>query len=175
MYSGGGYPISKGGRLKFSFRGLKFTNFQDHPTELNLRISMPKTKYTKDPIHTVPLYGLSKMKKVISEAFPELTEFGFTDSRLCWYTDTIDEDYVVDYVPGYSKSLFLCTGGCGHAFKFLPILGRDQFSSLWKWRVVEEGKDNNGLSEGENGPREMSRLRLATPLDFAMQKVASRL
>ncbi|KAI8649199.1 DAO domain-containing protein [Fusarium keratoplasticum] len=184
-YSGGGYPISKGGRLKFSFRGLKFTNFQDHPTEPNLRISIPRTKYTKDPIHTVPLYGLSKMKKVISEAFPELVKFGFTDSRLCWYTDTIDEDYVVDYVPGYSKSLFLCTGGCGHAFKFLPILGRhiknqlegvqDQFTSLWKWRVAEDGKDNNGLSEGESGPREMSRLRLATPLDFAMQKVASRL
>ncbi|KAM6529208.1 hypothetical protein FALCPG4_007354 [Fusarium falciforme] len=35
-YSGGGYPIFKGGRLKFSFQGLKFTNCQDHPMDPNL-------------------------------------------------------------------------------------------------------------------------------------------
>ncbi|KAH6974176.1 FAD dependent oxidoreductase [Ilyonectria sp. MPI-CAGE-AT-0026] len=170
-YSGGGYPISKEGRLKFSFRGRKFTNFQDHPTEAGLRISTPRTKYSKDPINTVPLYGLLRMKEVVAQAFPELVEFGFSDSRLCWYTDTIDEDYIIDYVPGYSDSLFMCTGGCGHAFKFLPILGRhvknqleripDQFTPLWKWRVVEEGKPSNGLSEGETGPRDMSKLKMA--------------
>lgn len=50
------------------------------------------------------------MKEVVAQAFPELVEFGFTESRvrepllerlvcvdsddaqLCWYTDTIDED-----------------------------------------------------------------------------------
>ena len=46
------------------------------------RISTPRTKYTKDPIDTVPMYGLSRMKKVIHQAFPELAEFGFTDSRV---------------------------------------------------------------------------------------------
>ncbi|KPM45240.1 hypothetical protein AK830_g1280 [Neonectria ditissima] len=179
-YSGGGYPISKEGRLKFSFRGRKFTNFQDHPTEAGLRISTPRTKYSKDPINTVPLYGLFRMKEVVVQAFPELVEFGFSDSRLCWYTDTIDEDYVIDYVPGYSESLFICTGGCGHAFKFLPILGRhvknqlerigDQFTPVWKWRVVEEGKESNGLSEGEAGPRDMVKLKMANPLDFSLTK-----
>ncbi|KAM5341440.1 hypothetical protein ACJ41O_014471 [Fusarium nematophilum] len=190
-YSGGGYPISKEGRLKFSSRGRKTIRrsqtcmswFVLEPLWIvslyqHRRISTPRTKYSENPINTVPLYGLSRMKKVVSEAFPELVEFGFTNSRLCWYTDTIDEDYVVDYVPGSSKSLFICTGGCGHAFKFLPILGRhvknqlegvpDQFSPVWKWRVVEEGKHNNGLSEGADGPREMSRLKMANPLDFAM-------
>lgn len=38
----------------------------------------------------------------------------------------------------------------------------DQFTSLWKWRVAELGESNNGLSEGENGPREMSRVEMAT-------------
>lgn len=28
------------------------------------------------------MYGLSRMKRVIHEAFPELAEFGFTDSRV---------------------------------------------------------------------------------------------
>lgn len=61
----------------------QFTNFQDHPTEPNLRISTPRTKYTKEPINTVPLYGLKLMKEIIAQALPELVEFGFTDSRVC--------------------------------------------------------------------------------------------
>ncbi|KFX99697.1 hypothetical protein V490_01708 [Pseudogymnoascus sp. VKM F-3557] len=184
-YQGGSFPITKEGRLKFGFRGCKFTNFQDHPTEPNLRISTPKTKYTKESINTVPLYGLKLMKEIIAQALPELVEFGFTDSRLCWYTDSIDNNYVIDYVPGYSDSLFICTGGSGHGFKFLPILGRhvknqierrpDNFTSLWKWRVVEEGKFNNGLEQGETGPREMSRLGMAEPHDFKFGPAGSKL
>ncbi|KAJ3456574.1 hypothetical protein MRS44_016597 [Fusarium solani] len=180
-YQGGGFPISKEGRLKFGFRGRKFTNFQAHPTQPDLRISTPRTKYTEKRINTVPLYGLSRMKEVIAQAFPELTEFGFTDSRLCWYTDSIDNDYVIDYVPGYSDSLFICTGGSGHGFKFLPVLGKhvknqiervpDQFTPVWKWRVVQQGKPNNGLSEGEDGPREMSKLKMASAQDFKMKRV----
>lgn len=37
----------------------------------------------------------------------------------------------------------------------------DQFTTAWKWRVAEEGKPNNGLLEGETGPREMSRVEMA--------------
>ena len=37
----------------------------------------------------------------------------------------------------------------------------DRFTSLWKWRTVEEGKQCNGLEEGEAGPREMSKLNMA--------------
>lgn len=37
----------------------------------------------------------------------------------------------------------------------------DRFTPLWKWRTVEEGKKCNGLEEGEAGPREMSKLKLA--------------
>jgi len=77
----------------------------------------------------------------------------------------------------------------GHGFKFLPILGRvsywrtdtlfsdltirlqhvrnqlervpDQFTRLWKWRVTGEGKVCNGLEEGETGPRELSKVKMA--------------
>ncbi|KAJ0352115.1 hypothetical protein COL154_012655 [Colletotrichum chrysophilum] len=169
-YQGGGFPISKEGRLKFGFRGRKFTNFQDHPTEPNLRISTPRTKYTEKPIDTVPLYGLCRMKEVIAEAFPELVEFGFTDSRLCWYTDSIDNDYVIDYVPGYSKSLFICTGGSDLQHVKNQLEGiPDEFTPFWEWRVAKEGHDNNGLSEGEDGPREVSKVEMADRADFKLE------
>ncbi|KAF3002357.1 hypothetical protein E8E14_007986 [Neopestalotiopsis sp. 37M] len=173
---GYGMPITKDGRIKFGFRGRKFTNFEDHPTEPDLRISTPRTKYTDKPIETVPLYGLSLIKEQLNMAFPELREFGFQESRLCWYTDSIDNDYVIDYVPGYSNSLFISTGGSGHAFKFLPILGRhvknqierevDQFTPLWKWRVAQDGQDNNGLSDGATSFRNLINVEMADEEDF---------
>lgn len=38
----------------------------------------------------------------------------------------------------------------------------DQFTPFWKWRVAKEGKPNNGLADGADGPREISKLELAS-------------
>ncbi|CCO31994.1 hypothetical protein BN14_06046 [Rhizoctonia solani AG-1 IB] len=46
--------------------------------------------------------------------------------RLCFepdLLDTIDEDWIIDYHPDHPR-LLLATGGSGHGFKFLPVLGR---------------------------------------------------
>ena len=80
----------------------------------------------------------------------------FTRVRKCWYNDTPALDFVVDYHPSYGKSLFVATGGCDHAFKFLPIIGEkivalalhkrgdtsaslpaslEELSDLWKFPV----------------------------------------
>jgi sarcosine oxidase/L-pipecolate oxidase len=42
----------------------------------------------------------------------------------------------------------------------------DKFTPLWKWRIAEEGKKCNGLEEGEAGPREMSKSKLAKRKDI---------
>jgi sarcosine oxidase/L-pipecolate oxidase len=42
---------------------------------------------------------------------------------MCWYTDSPDGDWVIGHYPGDS-GLVLATGGSGHAFKFLPTLGK---------------------------------------------------
>lgn len=42
---------------------------------------------------------------------------------MCWYIDSWDNSFIIDYVPGYSKTLFVASGGSGHGFKFLPVLG----------------------------------------------------
>ncbi|KAK9450167.1 FAD dependent oxidoreductase [Limtongia smithiae] len=47
----------------------------------------------------------------------------FSKARICWYNDTPSHDFLFDYMPGVSN-LFIATGGSGHAFKFLPVLGK---------------------------------------------------
>lgn len=39
-----------------------------------------------------------------------------TFTRMCYYSDVVDGDWVFDYCPKYSSLLF-ATGGAGHAFK----------------------------------------------------------
>lgn len=69
----------------------------------------------------------------------------FSGSRLCWYTDTPNADYLITYHPRH-RGLFLATGGSGHGFKFLPVLGHRIVE------VLEIGANEESILE--NGPRE---------------------
>ncbi|EJD39037.1 FAD dependent oxidoreductase [Auricularia subglabra TFB-10046 SS5] len=62
-------------------------------------------------------------RAVIREIFPELGNRQFDSGRMCWYTDTADENWIIDFHPKY-QNVLLVTGGSGHGFKFLPNIGR---------------------------------------------------
>lgn len=57
-----------------------------------------------------PLYGY------LQSIYPEFGGLPLLTTRLCWYTDTPDENWIIDEHPDVS-GLFLATGGSGHAFK----------------------------------------------------------
>ena len=77
-------------------------------------------------------------------------------TRLCWYLDTATSDFLACYHPEL-ESLFVATGGSGHAFKFLPVLGKSIVDVLdgtdaqsqagfWtqKWAWPSPQRDANG-------------------------------
>lgn len=53
---------------------------------------------------------------------PAIHDRPFTSTRVCWYSDTRTADFIIDYHPEW-EGLFVATGGSGHGFKFLPVLG----------------------------------------------------
>lgn len=91
----------------------------------------------------------------------------FTYTRLCWYTDTPTGDFLIDWPPlpssdnAVNRSLFVATGGSGHGFKFLPILGQyivdaiegtldSEYAALWAWpsdKWLKEEHDLGGEEE----------------------------
>ena len=71
---------------------------------------------------------MNVIKRAISELFPDLRDIGITDTRMCFYTDSLDDSFVVDYVPGHDGSLFVASGGSGHGAKHLPVLGEVRLS-----------------------------------------------
>ncbi len=42
--------------------------------------------------------------------------------KMCFYTLTKDENFLIDFHPEF-KNVVLATGGSGHAFKFIPLIG----------------------------------------------------
>jgi len=55
--------------------------------------------------------------------YPDLAEKPFKSTRLCWYNDTPDGNWIIGRHPA-NPSIILATGGSGHAYKFLPVIGR---------------------------------------------------
>lgn len=43
--------------------------------------------------------------------------------KTCIYTNTPDENFILDFVPGYEKDVVVATGFSGHGFKFSSVVG----------------------------------------------------
>ena len=43
--------------------------------------------------------------------------------KTCMYTNTPDENFVIDFLPGYDKDVAIATGFSGHGFKFASVVG----------------------------------------------------
>jgi len=71
----------------------------------------------------IPLSEAQMLRASLHEVFPDLAEKPVSSTRLCWYTDSPDSDWIIDVHPSDS-GLVLATAGSGHAYKFLPIIGR---------------------------------------------------
>jgi sarcosine oxidase len=43
--------------------------------------------------------------------------------KTCLYTNTPDEDFIIDFLPGYDQKVIIAAGFSGHGFKFASVLG----------------------------------------------------
>ncbi|CAG8983649.1 hypothetical protein HYALB_00004080 [Hymenoscyphus albidus] len=129
--------------------------------EKTITVSRPVTNYD-NPNLWIPSEGEEACKKAVAEMIPSVAGRPFTQSRICWYTDTPTGDFLISYHPTYSN-LFLATGGSGHGFKFLPVIGDKivdclkgncpaEFKDKWAWKeVVENVVTEDGSRGGRSG------------------------
>lgn len=103
-------------------------------------ISAPATHLTSPPAQSIPPADEAALRAAMLEMvpLPGLRDRPFRETKLCWYTDTTDGDFIIDYHPDY-RSLFLATGGSGHGFKFLPVIG-DRIAATMFGRCPEAFK-----------------------------------
>ncbi|GMF97548.1 hypothetical protein BVG19_g251 [[Candida] boidinii] len=162
-----GFPV-KHGYFKIGFRGIKWTN------AVGSTNSVVKTAYSDLPETNIPLYGLNVIKAFLKENVPEISKI--TKTRLCWYSDTEDNDFLISYCPYYEDdSLFVVAGDSGHSFMMFGSIGKtitsildkkgDPFlTNLFSWE--REREKLNVINLGESDPRALKHQKMATPLDW---------
>ncbi|KAI8937045.1 hypothetical protein NX059_006264 [Plenodomus lindquistii] len=115
----------------------------EDPNE-TITVSLPYTS-VDDPSQAVPHEAQRQCRDFLTAIHPSLAvpSRPFTKSKICWYTDTRNGDFLISYHPKY-KGLFVATGGSGHGFKFLPVIGDsivecvegrtpEDFKGKWNW------------------------------------------
>lgn len=172
------------GYMKVISRQTKYTN--PVKTEDGRVVSIPTTRNSDPPTNLIPKHTLEQIKDFLIIFFPDLVEAGIKlESRMLWYTDTINNDYIYDFVPG-KKNLFVACGGSGHAFKMLPVLGRflvnkiegeeNFYTKLFKWRDPKDFKnDVNGLKEGLNSKRIYTKQEISTEKDLVFENIEDKI
>lgn len=136
-------PDPKTNLLKLCPMGGGYIN-----TELSTGVSKAPNALTR----FVPYEDELKMKELLRQTLPHLADRPLVEKSLCWFADTDDSDFIIDYVPHTSSSVIIMTGDSGHGFKMFPIVGRwvqdllnvsgpQQTIERWRWR---EPKSVNG-------------------------------
>lgn len=158
-----GLPRTPDGIVKVAFRGAKWTSYTRESRISGQPLSFPKTDVTK-----IPAEAMRVLRTFCQENMPDLLELELEYERLCWYTDSVDNSFLIAYVPG-TEGLVVASGGSGHGFKFLPVLGQHvvdviegkdtEYTELFAWRSVPDGK-RNGLEEGPGGWRTLDKQRM---------------
>lgn len=78
----------------------------------------------RKPQRHIPPGFENQMFQYLVDRFPTLrTKSSNLQTRVCHYSDTEDENWVIDHAPGPVDNVILATGDSGHGFKFLPTIG----------------------------------------------------
>ena len=92
--------------------GLKFA--WHHPAE------------ETNPDHVNRIISKEEIEKLIqqvAEYIPAVAEADIVAAKTCLYTNTADENFIIDYLPGYEKDVTIACGFSGHGFKFVSVVG----------------------------------------------------
>lgn len=140
-------PAQEGGKRDWVLKVARHAFGYANPTTVapeggeDIAVSLPAAIFSP-----IPAEGNKACRSFLQKTIPWLGDRPFCGTRICWYADTPGGDFLVDYHPGY-EGLFLATGGSGHGFKFLPVLGgkivealegnlEAELAALWRWPVV---------------------------------------
>lgn len=141
-------PTTRIMKICLTGRGIK-RSVAD-PFNDNMEISLPRF-HSENPRDTIPESYVFHFRKLLNKYTPSLKNHEFFGSKVCWYGDTENSQFLIDRVPNYNN-LYIATGDSGHGYKFFPNIGKYIFQMIdgtldidikdsWKW----ESRLNNKM------------------------------
>ncbi|KAI5465279.1 FAD dependent oxidoreductase [Mariannaea sp. PMI_226] len=101
----------------------------------------------------LPEHDEAQLRRLLAQTLPSLADRPLVKKSLCWFADTKDSDFIIDYVPGTDSSVIALSGDSGHGFKMFPIFGSwvkdlllaadgKQQESRWRWKTPASNGDS---------------------------------
>ncbi|KAL4805778.1 FAD dependent oxidoreductase [Aspergillus unguis] len=149
-------PHEKTGYLKVACHSFGYTL---STSAANKTVSSPPSRAIPARADFIPKEGMDRLLAGLKEILPDIATRGFEKTCLCWYNETPTGDFIFDYHPDY-KNLFIATGGTGHAFKFLPVIGKyiagafqrtlsPELTEKWKFHTEYRDSARESLFTGD--------------------------
>jgi sarcosine oxidase / L-pipecolate oxidase len=144
-------PDPKTNLLKICPMGGGYIN-----TDPKTRVSLPPS-LAESAI--LPSEDERRIRQLLRQTLPALANRPLVKKSLCWFADTADSDFIIDFVPQTSSSVILLSGDSGHGFKMFPIFGEwvrnllespdnKQEIARWRWKHPKsQGQNANWGSD----------------------------
>lgn len=116
-----------------SIRTTGFYGFPPHPITGHCKVGYHGPGYALPPgaVTQEVLSALAKhtrdldeprFRAFVRELLPALNDAPHTEHKMCMYVDSLDADFVIDRDVQF-RNVVVASGGSGHGFKFMPVLG----------------------------------------------------
>ena len=98
---------------KFSVpEGMKFARHypgdETNPDHVNRNITKKET---------------NELIQQVAEFIPAVADAALVAAKTCLYTNSADENFIIDHLPGYDGDVTIACGFSGHGFKFVSVVG----------------------------------------------------
>lgn len=105
--------------------GFPYLNNEKYPGPSGLKFALHHPADTTDPDNVVRTVTDQEVQFICEAAGKYFTpaKSKVVSVKTCLYTNTPDENFIIDYLPGYDKDVIIACGFSGHGFKFVPVVG----------------------------------------------------
>jgi sarcosine oxidase len=93
------------------------------PIGLKVALHYPDQVTNPDAVNRIPSQD---DERVLVNALSKFIPKGYSSTHVlktCLYTNTQDENFVIDFLPGYDQQVVIAAGFSGHGFKFVSVVG----------------------------------------------------
>lgn len=93
------------------------------PIGLKVALHHPGLVSNPDAVNRIPS---KEDENYLVEALDKYLPKGYESTHVlktCLYTNTPDENFILDFLPGYDQQVVIAAGFSGHGFKFVSVVG----------------------------------------------------
>jgi sarcosine oxidase len=128
MYSPGNFPcwLIADDKRAGALYGFPFLSKQLFGEPEGLKFAWHHAADETDPDSVNREISKNEIQQLVSdvaEYIPAVAGMKLAAAKTCLYTNSADENFIIDHLPGHDGNVTIACGFSGHGFKFVSVVG----------------------------------------------------